>query len=194
MNKLIQAVGVVLEKEGYTGLSIANIAHAAGVDRKLITVYFGSVNHLIETYIKGKDYWIGITESVEARLQGYEDASTRVYLETMILEQMAHFSKNEEMQKVVTWQISEQSDIMSHVTQERERISSMFFPIADKELAGRAVDLRAVSSILISAIYYLVLHAKYTDSTVCEIDIRTEEGMARIQEAVKFILKATYGE
>lgn len=194
MNKLIQAVGVVLEKEGYTGLSIANIAQAAGVDRKLITVYFGSVNNLIETYIKDKDYWISITENVEARMAGYENASTRVYLETMILEQMAHFAKDEEMQKVVTWQISEHSDIMSHVTQAREQISSLFFPIADKELVGRDVDLRAVSGILVSAVYYLVLHAKYTDSTVCEIDIRTEEGMSRIREAIKFILKATYGE
>ena len=55
MTKLIQAVGAVLEKKGYTGLSIANIASTAGVDRKLISVYFGSVDNLIETYIKGKD-------------------------------------------------------------------------------------------------------------------------------------------
>ncbi|MNO01094.1 hypothetical protein D3C81_2211490 [compost metagenome] len=82
---------------------------------------------------------------------------------------------------------------MSHVTQSREKMSSLFFPYSDKELAGKNVDLRAVSSLLVAGIYYLVLHTKMTDSTFCEIDLTTEEGMNRIKEAVKFILKQTYG-
>ncbi|WP_021192388.1 hypothetical protein [Sphingobacterium sp. IITKGP-BTPF85] len=97
------------------------------------------------------------------------------------------------MQKVVLWQISEKSDIMSHVTQTREKMSALFFPYSDKELAGKDVDLRAVSSLLVAGIYYLVLHTKTTDSTFCEINLTTEEGINRIKDAVKFILKQTYG-
>ena len=114
------------------------------------------------------------------------------YLEKLLLEQIHYFALNDEMQKVVLWQISEKSDIMSHVTQSREKMSSLFFPYSDKELAGKNVDLRAVSSLLVAGIYYLVLHTKMTDSTFCEIDLTTEEGMNRIKEAVKFILKQTY--
>src|SRR5690625_323283 len=61
MGKLIAAVGEVLTEKGYTGLTISNISKCAGVDRKLISLYFGSVNNLIETYIKGKDYWVSAT-------------------------------------------------------------------------------------------------------------------------------------
>ncbi|GEM62726.1 transcriptional regulator [Sphingobacterium faecium NBRC 15299] len=193
MNKLIQSVGIVLEKKGYTGLTIANIASTAGVDRKLISVYFGSVENLIETYIKGKDYWVEATAAAEQTLANSKDESTRHFLENLLLEQIHYFALNEEMQKVVLWQISEKSDIMSHVTQSREKMSSLFFPYSDKELAGKNVDLRAVSSLLVAGIYYLVLHTKMTDSTFCEIDLTTEEGMNRIKEAVKFILKQTYG-
>lgn len=192
MSKLIQAVGVVLEKKGYTGLSIANIASTAGVDRKLISVYFGSVDNLIETYIKGKDYWVGATAAAEETLAKTAEISSRLFLENLLLEQIDQFTLNEEMQKVVLWQISEKSDIMSHVTQTREKMSSLFFPYSDKELAGKNVDLRAVSSLLVAGIYYLVLHTKTTDSTFCEINLTTEEGMNRIKNAVKFILKQTY--
>lgn len=192
MSKLIQAVGIVLEKKGYTGLTIANIASTAGVDRKLISVYFGSVDLLIETYIKGKDYWVEATVAAEETLAKSSDVSSRFFLETLLLEQIDQFTLNEEMQKVVLWQISEKSDIMSHVTQSREKMSSLFFPYSDKELAGKDVDLRAVSSLLVAGIYYLVLHTKTTDSTFCEINLTTEEGIDRIKNAVKFILKQTY--
>lgn len=193
MTKLIQAVGAVLEKKGYTGLSIANIASTAGVDRKLISVYFGSVDNLIETYIKGKDYWVEATIAAEETLAKASGTSSRLFLENLLLEQIDQFTLNEEMQKVVLWQISEKSDIMSHVTQTREKMSALFFPYSDKELAGKDVDLRAVSSLLVAGIYYLVLHTKTTDNTFCEINLTTEEGINRIKDAVKFILKQTYG-
>lgn len=192
MNKLIQAVGTVLEKRGYTGLTIVNISKEAGVNRKLITLYFESLDNLVETYIKSKDYWVNTSVGAMEILAKMSNASSKEFLETLLLDQIDHFSKNEEMQKVVLWQISEKSAIMSHVTQSRERMSSIFFPFADKELEGTGTDLRAVSSLLVAGIYYLVLHAKSTDSTFCEIDITSTEGMDRIRNAVKTILKQTY--
>ena len=47
MSRLVQAVGTVLENKGYTGLTSTNIAKAAGVDRKLVSKYFDSVENLI---------------------------------------------------------------------------------------------------------------------------------------------------
>lgn len=192
MSKLIQSVGSVLEKEGYTGLSISNISKAAGVDRKLITVYFGTVDNLIETYIKGKDYWVSATVGAMKALANSSTGGSRPFLETLLLDQIDHFIEDEEMQKVVLWQISEKSDIMSHVTQNRERMSALFFPFSDKEFEGKNIDLRGISSLLVAGIYYLVLHSKTTDSTFCEIDITTKVGMNRIREAVKTILNLTY--
>lgn len=49
MEKLVEAVGTVILQHGYPGLTVANIGKAAGVDRKLIYTYFGSLDKLIET-------------------------------------------------------------------------------------------------------------------------------------------------
>lgn len=192
MNKLIQAVGIVLKNKGYTGLTVSNITAEAGVDRKLVSVYFGSVNNLIETYIKSKNYWDTINESAINLLTTAPETSTRLILENLLLTQLEHFTNDEEMQKVVLWQISENAELMAHLTANREEIYPLLFPKADQELKDQHVDLRAISSILIAGIYYLVLHTKTTNSTFCEIDLTTDQGMGRIKTTLKKILENTY--
>lgn len=192
MNKLIQAVGIVMKQKGYTGLTVSNITAEAGVDRKLVSVYFGSVNNLVEIYIKGKNYWDTINESAINLLTSTPETSTRRILENLLLNQLEHFANDEEMQKVVLWQISENTELLASVTASREKIYNLFFPKADEELKDQNVDLRAISSILSAGIYYLVLHTKTTNSTVCEIDLTTNEGMGRIKTTIKKILEDTY--
>ncbi|MBB6271892.1 hypothetical protein HDF26_002349 [Pedobacter cryoconitis] len=53
-------------------------------------------------------------------------------------------------------------------------------------------DLRASSALLVAGIYYLVLHAKSTDTLFCEIDLKTSAGIERIRKAVKLILEKMY--
>src|SRR5690606_10793756 len=113
--KLVQAVGEVIKDKGYTALNSTNIAKAAGLSRRAISLYFGDVENLIEIYVKGKDYWVSIAEEVNIIEQGDFKEDTRKILETLLLNQFRYFYDNEEMQKIVTWQVSEPSDIMLHV-------------------------------------------------------------------------------
>ncbi|HMI04657.1 MAG TPA: hypothetical protein VK541_19355, partial [Pedobacter sp.] len=108
--------------------------------------------------------------------------------------QVDYFFSNEEMQKIILWQISEGTKIMKEVCEERELLSKIFFRLSDKELEGKDIDLRAVSALMVAGIYYLVLHAKSTDTLFCEIDLNTPEGMARIKNAITRILENTYDQ
>ncbi|MDF2478821.1 HTH-type transcriptional regulator BetI [compost metagenome] len=193
MNKLILSVGQVLRDKGYTGLTIANISKIAGVDRKLISLYFGSVDNLVETYIRSKDYWVAATLGAVEYFGTAPTEGSKGFLESLLINQMDSFLENTEMQKAVLWQISEKSEIMSQITREREKMSALFFAFADKEMEGKNVDLRAISSILTAGIYYLVLHSINTESTFCEIELNAD-GLDRIRNAVKTILSWAYGE
>lgn len=192
MQKLISAVGTVLCDRGYTGLTVSNIAKEAGVDRKLIPLYFGSVEQLVEIYIKGKDYWVTSTMGAMAYFSKAPLEGSKGFLESLLMKQMDIFMDNKEMQKAILWQLSEESKIMEQIATAREKMSALFFTFAEKDLKQHDVDLRAIASILVGAIYYIVLHAENTDSTFCEIDLRTAEGVDRIRAAVKQILDWTY--
>ncbi len=190
--KLISAVGKVLKTKGYIGLTATNIANAAGLSRRLITTYFESVDELVETYVRSKDYWIeasGITKEMISENKGEE---TKELLNNLLQNQLDFFYNSPEMQKLVLWEISKKSKIMYEVCDEREQLGSQVFELIDKELQDNKTDIRAISALLVAGIYYMVLHAKSTDTTFCEIDINEPEGMRRIKNAVSLILDMSY--
>lgn len=190
--RLIEAVGTIIKTKGYTGLSATNIAKAAGLSRRLIAFYFGTVEKLIETYVRGKDYWLAASGNAVEMIENNKGENTRQILETLLQNQLDYFFNEEEMQKIVLWQISQSTRIMKEVCDERELLSKHFFALSDKELKGKDVDLRAVAGLLVAGIYYMVLHAKSTDTLFCEIDINTTEGMQRIKDAISLILENAY--
>ena len=126
IQKLIDAVGTIIKTKGYTGLSATNIAKAAGLSRRLITLYFGSVDNLIETYVRGKDYWVAASGDAIGMMEKNQGENTRQILENLLKSQMDYFFNEEEMQKIVLWQISQRSQIMYEVCEERERLGSHF--------------------------------------------------------------------
>ena len=185
--KLINAVGKVLEVNGYKGLTATNIAKQAGLSRRLITMYFDSVDHLVETYVRNKDYWTSATGKVEELMNEKGNSDTKKLIDDILQNQLEYFYDNSEMQKLILWEISEKTQIMYDACEERERLGSKVFELADKEFKDK--DMRAVSALLVAGIYYMVLHAKSTDTLFCEIDINQPEGMKRIKNAIRLILE-----
>lgn len=192
MSKLIAAVGEVIREKGYTGLTPTNIARTAGLSRRLITTYFGSADKLIETYVRSRDYWVAATGNAGELIRENQGENTMQILETLLHSQLDYFYRNEEMQKIVLWQISQSTRIMYEVCEDRERLGKAFFAITDEELAGRGIDLRAIAALLISGIYYLVLHAHSTDSLFCDVDLNSAEGMQRVKNVISFLIEKSY--
>lgn len=190
--KLINAVGAVLKSKGYVGLTGTNIAKAAGMSRRLITMYFESVDDLVETYVRNKDYWMSASGDAGEMIQNNQGQNTKEIIEYLLQNQLEYFYNNPEMQKLILWEISKKTQIMYDVCEQRERLGSVVFELTDKELKGKNIDIRAVSALLVAGIYYMVLHAKSTDTLFCEIDINQPEGMERIKNAISLILKNTY--
>jgi AcrR family transcriptional regulator len=190
--KLINAVGKVLKTKGYTGLTATNIAKAAGLSRRLITMYFDTIDNLIETYVRDRDFWSTAASKTDEMILITEGRDTKEIINYLLQNQMDNFYNNPEMQKLILWEISTKSKIMYEVCQEREDLGTKVFELADKELNNKDKDVRAVTALLVAGIYYMVLHSQSTDTTFCEIDIDEPEGMKRIKNAVSLILEKVY--
>lgn len=190
--KLVAAVGAIIRTQGYTGLNASNIAKNAGVHRTLIPLYFGSLDTLVETYVRGKDYWVAAAGNAGELMAENKGQDTREILETLLASQLDYFFREEEMQKIVLWQISQRSRIMFDIAEEREKLGAAFFDLADPQFENTGVDLRAIAGLLVAGIYYMVLHAKSNDSLFCQIDVNTAAGRDRIKKAVHAILEDTY--
>ena len=55
--KIFEAVGSIIENQGFEKVGINAIATEAGVSKMLIYRYFGGVEELIAQYLIQKDYW-----------------------------------------------------------------------------------------------------------------------------------------
>lgn len=189
---LIDAVGKILAEEGYTGLNALKIATTAKVDRKLIYLYFGSLDKLIESYFEEKDFWEPSYNKYIARLLQTQKAPDENDIITILISQLENTMTNKAFQKSIQWEVSEKNRLMRKISDKREELGRELFNLTDDYFKESKIDLRATIALQIAGIYYLALHAKVNGSTFCGIDINRPAGKRRIESALKQIINDTY--
>ncbi|WP_316747124.1 TetR/AcrR family transcriptional regulator [Pedobacter gandavensis] len=182
--KLLTAVGEIIKEKGYTGLRIGKIVEKAKVDRKTLYDCFGTVDKLIETYIKGKDYYLAYEDQAEKLVKQYTNGDANELMKTLLLGQLDNFSINKEQQNILMWHLSEDNPLLSDISAKRERIGSIFLKLTDSDFQNTDIDIRARTALLVAGIYLLMLYRKSKQEQFCEIDLNSNEGMERIKASI----------
>lgn len=193
--KLIDAVGTIIRTEGYKGLGVNAIAKAAKVNKKLIYRYFENVDRLIETYVIEKDYWLSFNNKITSQLEvkNLKKKDNMLKMLSALLEKQFEFFYNEdEMQKIILWEISEHTPLLEGVCKGREEYGETVLSIAEQHFKDSDVNIRGVGALLVSGIYYLVLHAKTNNSTICGLDVNSEAGREEISKSIRQVLEWTF--
>lgn len=99
--KLINSVGKVLKNKGYSGLTATNISKEAGLSRRLITTYFDSVDDLVETYVRNKDYWTEVSGNISKIIEQNKGSNIKNVIDYLLQNQLEYFYNNTEMQKLI---------------------------------------------------------------------------------------------
>ena len=122
--KCLAAVGKILRKDGFVSLNVSNIAKTAGVDRKLIYLYFENLDGLLATYIKGSDYWQSFSDSLQDLLAiNKKDYGQQIA--TFIPQlQFEYLLKSKEVQKMILWDLCEKNNVLKDNSLKRENILS----------------------------------------------------------------------
>lgn len=192
-NKLIKATGEIFMLKGYSGLNASKIASTAGVSKTLIYRYFGNVQELFKAYLTQKDFWIAAhQDNLEDILAAYKHDSGQGLIKLLLENQMSYFFNNREMQQMIRWQISESNSISRAIADARERMGEEVLEMSDPYFKDSGVNLRAITALLVSGIYLLVLNAKVNGSSFCGIDINKQEDMDEIIRSLKMTVDWAY--
>lgn len=192
MARMVAAVGKVIQKKGYPGLTAPNIATAAGVDKKLVWTYFGGVNKLIEEYIHQKDFWrLAEKGDVEALLKNPNQIGPNE-IGNLLESQFEVLLKDKALQKIIHWELGENSKLLRSLADERERVGEQLFSLIMSDFEKSLVDLRARLALILGGIYYLSIHSKSNGSLVCGIDVNENSGKQRIENAIREIIFEAY--
>ncbi|MBW4888939.1 TetR/AcrR family transcriptional regulator [Mucilaginibacter sp. HMF5004] len=190
--KLIEAVGAILQTQGFGHLGVNNIARKAGVNKKLIYRYFGGVDQLVEAYVVERDYWMTFSDQMNNLIADFSGKSTKPLVTGILKEQFSFFDQHKEMQSLILWELSTESKLMRSIHNAREAMGQKAFELTDKHFENTKVNFRAVSALLVGGIYYAILHKRFNGGKICDIDVGTEKGKEEILSTINNIIDWAY--
>jgi len=175
---VMQAVDSLIEEVGYRNLTLTAVANKAKIEPAVFYRRFANLEELFDVYTRKYDYWLGtILASMPTDLK--EEESLHWILQTLIQSLL----KNKGMQQLLIWELSDDNLTTRRTAQLRESINEPLIRLLEHKFKGSSLDINVISAVIISGIYYLILHRKR--SHFCDVDYNSRTGKDRFKEGVR---------
>ena len=185
--RLINAVGEILRKEGFHGIGVNAIAKNAGVDKVLIYRYFGNLDGLLKAFIAQKDYFSNLKDILGESMNVTDKQEAIEVSKQIFVGQLRQILHNKELQEILLWELHHKNHVTDAVAEAREQQGKIILQEMSRVVDFNKVDFPAIANILIGGIYYLILRSRIVNM-YNEIDLSTDEGWQRMENAILHLL------
>lgn len=174
-------------KRGFSGSLVSEIIKKAKVEPVVFYNRYQNLEEFFSEFVKGYDYWFSdVAKEANKQEKPYDQFIALIEgLQECMIEKSV-------MQELIRWEIAEGNDITKRTASIREMFT---LPLAEKYddlFKNSGIDFVAIATIIVSGLYYLYLHKDR--STFCNIDMNTEEGRNRINQAIKFLSELLFSK
>ena len=174
-------------KRGFSGSLVSEIIKKAKVEPVVFYNRYHNLEEFFSEFVKGYDYWFSdVAKEANKQEKPYDQFIALIEgLQECLIEKSV-------MQELIRWEIAEGNDITKRTASIREMFT---LPLAEKYddlFKNSGIDFVAIATIIVSGLYYLYLHKDR--STFCNIDMNTEEGRDRINQAIKFLSELLFSK
>lgn len=192
-NKLIDSVGEIIAQEGFSGITVSNIARYVKHDKKLIYEYFGGGDELLKAYFNARNFGELSPNEIKNTKNNSKLNSEKDSVYQLLENQFDSLMEDAEMRGVIAWELSEEKDMLKEQVYEREELRKQLFNKKNRDHGkDPGKNKQAIEAILMGGIYYLTLNTHKNGDTFNGIDLKKEKGQQEIKDAVKQILEWTY--
>lgn len=174
-------------KRGFSGSLVSEIIKKAKIEPVVFYNRYQNLEEFFSEFVKGYDYWFSdVAKEANKRETSYDQFIALIEgLQECMIEKSV-------MQELIRWEIAEGNDITKRTASIREMFT---IPLAEKYddlFKNSGIDFVAIATIIVSGLYYLYLHKDR--STFCNIDMNTEKGRDRINQAIKFLSELLFSK
>lgn len=174
-------------KRGFSGTLVSEIIKKAQIEPVVFYNRYKNLEEFFSEFVKGYDYWFSdVAKEANKQEKPYDQFIALIEgLQECMIEKSV-------MQELIRWEIAEGNDITKRTASIREMFT---LPLAEKYddlFKNSGIDFVAIATIIVSGLYYLYLHKDR--STFCNIDMNTEEGRNRINQAIKFLSELLFSK
>ena len=181
--RLVDAVGAILARHGFTHLGVNAVAAQAGTDKALIYRYFGGFSQLLEAYAESAAFWPTTEEMAGGPLGELGALPLPTRVARVVHSYIGQLRSRPLTQEILAWELSERNEVTARLEEVRERRGLELMMVLARDLSP-AVDIAGVASILAGGVHYLLLRARRI-RVFNGIDLRTDEGWARLEAAAR---------
>lgn len=174
-------------KRGFSGSLVSEIIKKARIEPIVFYNRYQNLEEFFSEFVKSYDYWFSdVVKEANKQEKPYDQFIALIEgLQECMIEKSV-------MQELIRWEIAEGNDITKRTASIREMFT---LPLAEKYddlFKNSGIDFVAIATIIVSGLYYLYLHKDR--STFCNIDMNTEEGRNRINQAIKFLSELLFSK
>lgn len=189
--KLIDAVGAIILRDGFSAIGINSVAKEADLDKVLIYRYFDGLDGLLREFAKRKDFYINIPDLILEEIEKARDEDLMDLIIKILVSQLRGLRENQALQELMLWEMLERNELTISIAKDREAKGyELNRKLKEKmNLTGNESD--AAIALLVSGIYYLVLRARTVD-VFNGIDISSEGGWQQIERAIRHIVSSFF--
>jgi AcrR family transcriptional regulator len=185
--RLIQAVGTLLSRRGFTALGINAVAREAGVDKVLIYRYFGGLPELIAAFGREGDFWPSIEELAGGDIEAFARLAPDEKMLRLAGNFIAAIKRRPLTQEIMAWELVERTELTAELETIRETMIlgmiETIFPALDSR-----IDMQAVTAIIGAAVSYLVTRSRHI-RWYSGVDLQSEEGWKRLEDAIGMMIR-----
>jgi AcrR family transcriptional regulator len=193
-DKLIRAVGTILERDGFEQVGINEIARTAGVDKVLIYRYFGGLDGLLERFGESADIWWTVDEILGESESHRIDDNLPALCKKALTRQVEALRTRPIAQQILLWELCQSNGLTRKLNELRDtRMQQLVRRVI--ELGGRRADTRllAVHGLLSAAAEYFVLRAR-TSEQLLGMDFSTDSGWNRLSASLSAVVQSVFAE
>lgn len=166
-------------KRGFSSSLVTEIIKRAKIEPPVFYHRYKDLDEFYSEFVKGYDYWF--SDIADSAMKSSD--SPKAQFVALMGGLQDSLKDKSVMQELLRWEVAEGNETTKRTATLREMFT---LPLAEKYkvlFENTCVDFVALSSLLIGGLYYLNLHKER--STFCSIDMTKDEGIERINKAIK---------
>jgi len=192
--RLIEAVGEIIAREGFDALGARNVARQAGLDPKLVRVYFGNLDGLLDAYADSTQHWPSVEELTDDGAIADLPLAQRA---ARVLTNLARaFQARPMLHELLRAELSHQNQLMARLKARRQEVSMevtrRYF--ADLAASRGGVEGTDLLGLMAAAIHYLAIRVAHPDQGFLNLGIARPEDMARLTRLIDAVCETCLGE
>lgn len=154
---IIDAIAILVSKNGFANITLSSVSQTAEVDINAILRNFGSLQRLLDRYAQIFDYWY---DDVVRNAELTKPEGPEQLYEAILRKITESLYKEKNMRELLHWEMTEENNTTKRVAYNREVAFEEVFHSQEETFKDTGLDVEVLTGILVAAITYLSMRRK----------------------------------